>query len=126
MLGSGRKQEASNNNNNNLEHQVNHDASYQRTVKGQALADPNKEALTLQGTIGILAATTCLARAMQAHAISKSPASCSVCELNAAVKCAMLHPLDTFNQLCPEQGCLQFRNSGRLCVTRCPSIVLVL
>ena len=51
MLGSGNKQEAGNK--NNLEDQVNHDASYQRTVKGQAPADPNKDALTLQGTIGI-------------------------------------------------------------------------
>ena len=51
MLGLGKQQEAGNN--NNLEEQVHHDASYQRTVKGQVLADPSKEALTLQGTIGI-------------------------------------------------------------------------
>lgn len=65
MLGSGST--------NNLEDQVNHDASYQRAVKGQAPADPNKEALTLQGTIGILAATTCLARAMQGTCSIKKP-----------------------------------------------------
>lgn len=52
MLSSGGKQESGHNNNKNLKDQVNHDASYQRTVKGQAPAGSNKEALTLQGTIG--------------------------------------------------------------------------
>ncbi len=36
-----------------LEDVVKGDASYQRTVQGKPPADPSKEMLTLQGTIGI-------------------------------------------------------------------------
>ena len=45
---SGTKQQAG----SSLEDQVSQDPSYQRTVRGQTPAEPHKEALTLQGTIG--------------------------------------------------------------------------
>ena len=48
MSSAGTKQEAG----NSLADTVSHDPSYQRTVRGQQPADPSKEALTLQGTIG--------------------------------------------------------------------------
>lgn len=62
MLGSGRKQQER----NSLEDQVNHDASYQRTVRGQDPVDPEKEDLTLQGTIGT-PGCTCLDISIAGH-----------------------------------------------------------
>ena len=89
MLSSGSKQASGHNNNKNLEDQVNHDASYQRTVKGQRPAGPNKETLTLQGTIGSPGCRHLL-KQCRARAMLKSPASCLTCELNDAVECAEL------------------------------------
>lgn len=71
MWGSGRKQPER----SSLEDQVNHDASYQRTVKGQAPDDPDKEGLTLQGTIG----TTWL----PASVLPKQCRACAMREISA-------------------------------------------
>lgn len=71
LLGSGRKQHGR----NSLEDQVNHDASYQRTVKGQDPDDPDKDDLTLQGTIGTPGCQhlSCHQQC-RVHAIRESPA----------------------------------------------------
>ena len=85
-MNSGTKQPAG----SSLEDQVTQDPSYQRTVKGQTLADPHKEALTLQGTIGT---PSCHRLRYTAQCICTvgSVALYQVCQLVCVVLCLLSH-----------------------------------